>query len=411
MKTTNKAVLFLILFLIHNMLHASGFYLSELGTPGSNGTAGAANTTNTFSADASWTNPAGMTGIQDDELVSGMQLLIPKMEFDSSIAEAGGSDGGNAGVAGVIPSFFMVKKLSDKARFGFSVVAPMGGGSDYGDNFVGRYAATSVSLTGVGFSPAFAYQINEKLSLGVGVSFVYTIFDEEIAVKQVNAPDGKLKIDKIDDWGTQYFVGLTYQINDRTLFGAVYRSEFDTELSGDAKFKNMLFTPAVDSIDVDWKNPQLVEVGLRYKLDDEYTLFTNADWEDWSEFSDNRLAFDGGRLNPVINVDRNFKDTWHLAFGVVRRLSENEAVSIGASYDSSPVSDKDRTIDLPFDKQIKLSAAYAWKGSKKLDYAIGTTLMYAGKGKVDQEAQGVRFKGEFDSNLFLFLGGTLHYVF
>jgi len=37
--------------------------------------------------------------------------------------------------------------------------------------------------------------------------------------------------------------------------------------------------------------------------------------------------------------------------------------------------------------------------------------MYAGKGKVDQVAQGVRFKGEFDKNYILFLGGTLRYRF
>ena len=34
-----------------------------------------------------------------------------------------------------------------------------------------------------------------------------------------------------------------------------------------------------------------------------------------------------------------------------------------------------------------------------------------GDGKVDQTAQGVRFKGEFDNNYALFIGGTLRYEF
>ena len=46
-----------------------------------------------------------------------------------------------------------------------------------------------------------------------------------------------------------------------------------------------------------------------------------------------------------------------------------------------------------------------------LDYALGATLMYAGEAKVDQTSQGVRFKGKFDTNLILFVGGTIHYVF
>ena len=36
---------------------AAGFYLAEVGSPASLGTAGVANPTNTFHADAAWTNP------------------------------------------------------------------------------------------------------------------------------------------------------------------------------------------------------------------------------------------------------------------------------------------------------------------------------------------------------------------
>ena len=56
---------------------AGGLYLSELGTPGSTGTAGVANPTNTFTADAAWTNPAGMTGLEQGEVLTGLQLVVP----------------------------------------------------------------------------------------------------------------------------------------------------------------------------------------------------------------------------------------------------------------------------------------------------------------------------------------------
>ena len=45
------------------------------------------------------------------------------------------------------------------------------------------------------------------------------------------------------------------------------------------------------------------------------------------------------------------------------------------------------------------------------DYSLGATLVWLGDGKVDQTAQGVRFKGEFDKNFALFMGATLHYEF
>jgi long-chain fatty acid transport protein len=121
------------------LAQAAGFYLAEVGSPASLGTGGVANPTNTFGADAAWTNPAGMTGLNRDQIFSGFQAVIPKVEFDSSKATAGGSDAGNAGNLAFIPSFFYVNKLNDRTRLGFSVVTPMGGGVNYGDDFVGRY--------------------------------------------------------------------------------------------------------------------------------------------------------------------------------------------------------------------------------------------------------------------------------
>ena len=389
---------------------AGGFYVTELGTPGSLGTAGVANPTNNFGPDSAWTNPAGMTGLKGDQGLAGMQLIVPKVEFDSSIATGGGGDGGNSGLFSVVPSHFLVKSINDDVKLGFSVAGTMGGGLDFGKNFVGRYGAYRAVLAGAALSPSIGYRVSEDLSVGAGVSAVYTTFDQDIAVRQPGSADGRVSINQIDDWGFTSFFGLTYQFNDQVLLGVVYRPEFDAELEGDVNFSNFVGpTPIADTIKMEWTNPQVFRVGLQYKLDDEYILFFDADWEDWSEFSDNQLAFQGGLLNPVAAIDRNWKDTYHLGVAIARRWGEQYA-SLGISYDTSPVDDEDRTIDLPLDEQLKLSASYAWDG-ERIDYAIGATLMYLGDGKVDQTAQGVRFKGEFDNNYALFVGATLRYEF
>ncbi|MBW2581011.1 MAG: outer membrane protein transport protein, partial [Deltaproteobacteria bacterium] len=120
---------------------AGGFYLPEIATPGSVGTAGVANVTNVDDASSAFTNPAGMTALEADEAEAGMEVLIPVMKFDSDIATAGGSDGGNAGQPAVIPGLFVVKGLNENLKLGFSIAAVAGGGLDYGENFVGRYQA------------------------------------------------------------------------------------------------------------------------------------------------------------------------------------------------------------------------------------------------------------------------------
>jgi long-subunit fatty acid transport protein len=102
MNNTPNTIVFALLLsavtgLITQNAGAAGFYLAEAGTPTSLGTGGVANPTDTYHADAAWTNPAGMTGLDADSMVAGIQVVVPKMEFDPSIATGGGDDGGNAG--------------------------------------------------------------------------------------------------------------------------------------------------------------------------------------------------------------------------------------------------------------------------------------------------------------------------
>ncbi len=100
-----------------NAVHGAGFYSPSIGTPGSLGTAGVANPTNTRGADAAWTNPVGMTGIDEQHVLSGFQIIVPSLKFKAKGVEnlsvlprfqgpVQGNNGGNAAEVAPIPSFF-----------------------------------------------------------------------------------------------------------------------------------------------------------------------------------------------------------------------------------------------------------------------------------------------------------------
>ncbi len=407
-------LIFVSLLLISNSIFAAGFYLSEIGTPGSLGTAGVANPVNNKGADSAWTNPAGMTGLDKSQFMSGMQMIAPQIKFESSFAGAGGSDGGNAGNIAIIPSSFYVKKVSERLRLGFSITAPLGGGLDYNDDFatssddfVGRYGTTKALLAGIAISPSLGYKVNDKLSVGGGVSILWTRFDQDIAINQGPLPDGKVELDDATGFGYQPFFGLQYQPTDRLLIGLVYRTKADTDLKGSVLWRNLAVTPQINTFKVSWDNPQTFQAGLRFNLTDDKVIAVSGDWEDWSKFSNNQLSFSGGLLSPVVALDRKWDDTWNAGIAYVQDFDKNKRISFGFSYDSSPVSDANRTIDLPFDESFKFSTSYSVLGAGNLDYAFGATLFVFGDGKVDQTAQGVRFVGEFDSNHMLMIGATI----
>ena len=136
-------------------------------------------------------------------------------------------------------------------------------------------------------------------------------------------------------------------------------------------------------------------------------IAVSGDWEDWSKFSHNQLSFSGPVLSPVVSLDRKWDDTWNAGIAYVQKLNNNRRVSFGFSYDSSPVSDANRTIDLPFNETFKFSTSYSVLGAGNFDYAFGATLFVFGDGKVDQTAQGVRFVGEFEDNHMLMISATI----
>ncbi len=405
---------------------SGGLYLSEIGTPVSLGTAGVGNVVNDVSADAAFTNPAGMTGIRQDSMLAGIQVAIPSVRFDSDIAEAGGSDGGNSGNVAAIPSFFMVKKLANDFSVGFSLTAPLGGGVDYGDDFVGRYQAHKATLAGVGISTSAAYKVNDQWSVGVGVTALYSVMESETAIKQEDLagnplPDGNLNMDKIDDWAPQYFAGLTFAPNNKTLIGLLYRSKADIKLEGDLKITNLSNPIAsniasnLDSVSADLTYAQLLSVGVRYQATDQLTLMMDADWEDWSELGKERISISGLPSGPIVQyADYKWKDTYHIGAAALYRLGGGQKfIAAGLGYDSSPVDDKDRTFLLPMDEQLKFGLSYGRDKvpGSNFSYSVGTSFTWLGNGKVDQTSQGARTKGEFDTNLIVFIGGTFRYEF
>jgi long-chain fatty acid transport protein len=409
-----------------NSASGAGFYSPSVGTPGSLGTAGVANVTNTRNADAAWTNPAGMTGIDQQEILTGAQVILPSVKFNAKSVQnlsvlpsfqgpVRGDNGGNAAAIAPVPSFFYATPLSDRLRFGLASTAPLGGGVDYGSDFVGRYAIRDVTLAGLAITPSLAYRFNDKLSVGAGISVVYTTLEQSIAIRR-GAPDpaldGRVKFEDLNDWGVQAVLGLTYAFTDRLLLGIVYRSEADTDLEGDVRFEGLrnprLLASLPRDVKISWTNPQWLEMGLRFRLDDKTQLYANAGWQEWSKFSNNELRFSN---NQVQVLDRNWDDTWHAGIAAVHALNDRSLVSVGLAYESSPVSDQDRTLDFPVDEQWKLSASYLWKQSDRLAFSIGGTFAFVGNAPVEQTAQRVTVRGDYDTNFVAILGGTLRYRF
>lgn len=63
--------------------------------------------------------------------------------------------------------------------------------------------------------PSLAYKINDKVSIGAGVGVLHSFLDQDIAINQGVAPDGRVSLNRLDDWSVQGKLGLTWQVTHR----------------------------------------------------------------------------------------------------------------------------------------------------------------------------------------------------
>jgi len=62
-------------------------------------------------------------------------------------------------------------------------------------------------------------------------------------------------------------------------------------------------------------------LSIYQELGEPLALMGNVGWQNWREFGQMILGFDGG-ADQTVTTDRNFEDTWHFSIGGHYRVHE-----------------------------------------------------------------------------------------
>src|ERR1017187_1091541 len=117
-------------------------------------------------ASAIYYNPAGLTQLSGTEITSGMELQFP----DSRLK--GGGPGTEMNTMATIPHLYASTDFGmtqSPWRFGLGFNVPFGNQANFPRAGAFRYLVTSASLAVYDIQPTVAFQVNEHLSLGVGL--------------------------------------------------------------------------------------------------------------------------------------------------------------------------------------------------------------------------------------------------
>jgi long-chain fatty acid transport protein len=388
---------------------AGGLFIYELGNPGT-GVASAGWAAAAQDASTVVTNPAGMTKLPQSQLLIGLQPSLPTVKFsaDAGTTTPGGS-GANAGVFLPALTAFYVHKLNPKWSLGVSSVSFFGVALKFLDGWSGRYYMQETNLVTTATLFTAAYQVNDWLSVGGGVGPAFGAIRTRTAFNNLfpGFTDGTLRF-KDSDWGVIGNFGILVEPRQGTRLGVSYISPvaFDfkagLEVDGPGPILGRALNRAglLDAdLELNFTFPQMVMVSAYQQITPKFALLGNVGWQNWSAFGNIGVSLTGINTTSV-TADANLRDTWHLAIGAQYRPRKDVLLSTGFAYDSSPVSDEDRSITLAVDRQFRISGGILV--DLRPDFSLGFAYTYwnLGPNRLDEFKGPLagRLVGDFSTN-------------
>jgi long-chain fatty acid transport protein len=405
---------------------AAGFAITEENATGL-GSAYSDTATGNGNASGMFFNPATMSDLPGTQISAGMIYIDPKFQLKdgkSSVSGIGditnGGDGGNAGVAALVPNLFITHQLNARTHVGFGISVPYGLSTDYSSGWLGRYHAIKSEVQVINLNPALSFDANPALSLGVGLDIQYADANLTSAVDSGSlcygaaaagqvpggtstcqtygltpgnaSVDGKARV-KGNDWAVGWNAGLLWHVNPSTKVGLSYRSAVDHKLKGSVDYSNiptllasnaqLADTNAQASLDL----PATANLGISHAFSPRWTMTAGLLWTQWSRFHELRVTKDNGQ--PDIVTTEGWKDTLRYAVGASYKQNSRLTWRAGLAFDPTPVPDaKHRTARLPDSDRTWLSLGVGYHVSKKSTVDVGYTHIWFNNVKINNTTEG-----------------------
>lgn len=287
-------------------------------------------------------NPAGIVQLEGTQATGGVNFIIPTVTFKSSVNDTTlntsvGKETDLEDNVFAIPNFYITHKFVDQWSLGFGAFSNFGLGTDWPDDWEGRFliGGTDAKLTTFSLNPVIAYRPIKKLSLSAGLVIQY--LDIELENKRFTGtaaePDQKLEG---DNWEAGWNIGALFWLTEEIRLGASYRSRVDHDVDGTFKISGILDTGAKANIEL----PAVLYLGAAWMWES-LTLEFDAHWTEWSTYEKLEVNLDTG---SSILSEKDWEDVWAYRFGAEYKLNEMFDLRAGLVFDESPI--PDRTLDV-----------------------------------------------------------------
>ncbi len=368
-------------------------------------------------------NPALMSQFKDIQFSGVATFVEPDVSLKGTSNSALNDD--SIAPSAIVPAMYLVVPVNDKWAFGVGAFSNFGLSTEFDADYAAGQLAGNTEITTVNLNFAASYKVNDQLSIGAGVSYVYA--DAEIIRHSgavlpayltsvygtnfgVTADTESVNL-KGDDNAYGWNIGATYEIAPGHTLGAQYRAATDVTFEG--HFSNDLpvalgyLGGASVPGSVELELPATFEFSGSHKLTPEVGLHYSVLWTEWSSF-ENLTAYSSG--SQVFSKEEGFQDAMRYAIGADYQLNADVKLRAGIAYDET-ASKKHMSISIPDTNRLWLStgANYQLNKSASIDLAVAY-LKGDKKSFSETDSLGSTWDFETEANAMI-LSAQVNYAF
>ncbi len=352
-------------------------------------------------------NPAGLVFTTDKDKpwraqASAMYFLDAHMKYTSRDGIKDESDSHT-----ILPAFF-ISKAYDKWAFGFGNYLPYASGGSTYENFQDTRFDVKGASAYFAMSPAIAYKISPRLSIGASLTTYYAFLESEIVL---GAP---IKSEYKGLGGYGLHAGILYKPTDKFGIGLCIRGPIDIKFDGEVTRSTGTapygFREGTFDSEVEFTLPYYFMLGFGYKPSSDLTLGFDMCYMLYGDLEKMEFKTDG---ESTLENRTHYTDMWRLSLGMNYQLNNTSSLMTGIKLTEK--STKDSGLDkgtsrtnlvlIPSSNDIDLISTYVVYGhnySEKIELDIGLAYTYGIERKVNSQ--------KFDQDhLYLLLGSRFRF--
>jgi len=152
------------------------------------------------------------------------------------------------------------------------------------------------------------------------------------------------------------------------------------------------------------EQPQQVMLSGLYQVLPQWALMGNVGWQNWSAFGQFPVGI-SARNQTSIQANLHFSDTYQLAIGQQYRFADSWLWSAGFAYDSSSVSQANRLVVLPIDRQLRYGTGLQYAINRDVTAGAAWEFLDAGPGPLtnDRGPLAGKLQGHYSTNYLNFV--------